>query len=99
MLVAGPVNMQVESVPHPPLAVKQLLIGVHTVPLPVYPELHAQVLTFEPVNVHVACVSHPPLLDKQLFTQHMLSCNSDGELHVHVIFPVGFDNVFTVPPR
>ena len=88
-----------ESVPHPPLAVRQLLIAVHVVPLPKYPVLHAHEFMFDPVSVHVAWMSQPPLLVKQLFTQHILLCSSEGVLHVQVIFPPVLVAVLTVPPK
>jgi len=44
------------------LAVRQALIGVHVLPSPEYPLVHAQVLVPAPVEVHWAAGSQPPLL-------------------------------------
>ncbi len=52
VLVPGPVEVQLEKEPHPPLDDKQLLMGAQLIPLPEdeeYPVLHAHELVPGPV--------------------------------------------------
>jgi len=68
--VPGPVEVHFELVPHPPLLVAHLLIGVEQVfPLFVgelYPKLQAHVLRPGPVLLHLEFIPHAPLLVRQL---------------------------------
>ena len=50
------------------MLIRHALIGVHVIPLPEYPVLHAQVTVPGPVDVHCAVVAQPPLLAAHALT-------------------------------
>jgi len=60
-LVPGPVIAQVAFGSQPPLLVVHGFTGLHVLPSPAYPWLHAQLAVFGPVGVHCAVAAHPPL--------------------------------------
>jgi hypothetical protein len=61
VFVAGPVLVQAAFASQPPLFTAQLFTGVHDLPLPLYPALHAHVLVPGPVLAQEAFRSQPPL--------------------------------------
>ena len=64
----GPDIVQFAFGSQPPLFVRHALIGVHVIPLPEYPVLHAHETVPAPVDVHCAVEAQPPLLVAQALT-------------------------------
>lgn len=57
----SPALVHVAFMGHPPLFVAHGLAGMHVVPLPTYPAVHAQLTPPSPALAHVALGLHPPL--------------------------------------